>query len=296
MDSLFSNIEPFLRVAEAGSFRKAAQQLGVTPPAVSKAIARLEARLGATLLSRTTRRVALTAEGDAFLERCRRAAREIEAGRADLAESRETMSGELTVTAPFILGRFLASRLAAFMDEHRELIVRLMVTDQRIDLLGEHVDVAIRIGEPGEADLVARKLARLDWVMVASPSYLKQHGVPRQAADLSRHRCLAFVLPAGDVVPWRLMSGARQVDVPVRPSLLVDEGELLVEAALGGIGIAQLFSFMVAQPLDDGRLHSVLDGIQAVGPDLKTVMTAGRSANLRVRALLDFLYRCFREL
>lgn len=293
MASPFDDIDSFLAVADATNFRRAAETLGVTPAAVSKAVARLERRLGATLFLRTTRRVALSPEGEAFRLRCRAALSEIEAGIGEIDTSRRTMSGELVMTAPFIVGRLLSARLPEFLATYPALSVRLELTDRRVDLPGERVDIAIRIGDPGEPALVVRRLAGLRWVMVASPDYLAAQGVPSRPGDLAGHRGLAFLAPSGHLAPWRFLEHGRDHESTPTPGLVVDEGEFLLDAAIAGGGIAQVFSFMATEALAGGRLKSVLDSFQPEGPQINAVFAPGRNANPRVRALLDFLYRVF---
>lgn len=293
MTGLFSDIEPFLAVAAEGNFRKAADRLALTPAALSKAVARLERRLGVVLFLRTTRRVALTPEGERFRERCLAAAREVEAGAGEAAEARHSMSGEIVVTAPFIVGRILARKLPEFLALHPALTVRLELTDRRVDLPAERVDIAIRIGAPGEADLVSRRLAGLRWAMVAAPAYLAERGEPEAPAALAAHRGLAFLAPSGRIAPWRFLDAGREFEMPPSPGLVVDEGEFLVDAAVASGGVAQVFSFMAAPFVSDGRLRPVLDRFQPAGPEMHAVMAAGRNANPRVRAALDFLYAAF---
>lgn len=293
MSDRFADIEPFLAVAELASFRKAAERLAISPAAVSKAIARLERRAGARLFARTTRRVALTGEGEILLEKCRLAARELDAGYDAMSLSRQTMSGVLTVTAPLLLGGFLAALLPRFLAAHPDLQLRLATTDRRLDILEEHVDVAIRIGDPGDPDLKVRRLARLQWVMVGSPDYFGRHGRPANGAQLANHRALLWVSPSGNPAPWRIREGDAIRDVTGHVSMLVDQGDLLAEAALAGAGIAQVFRFMVEGHLQHGKLVSVLDDRQPQAPPLNAVLTPGRDLSLRVRALLDFLYAGF---
>lgn len=293
MTTLFSDITPFLEVAELGSFRKAADRLGVTPAAVSKAVARLEARLDTRLFSRSTRRVVLTPEGEIFAERCQAAAREIGAGMESLEETRGAATGVVTVTAPFVLGRFLAGALPELALVHDRLRVRLMLTDRRVDLVNERVDVAIRVGEPGETDLIVRRLATLDWATVAAPAYLADRGTPESPGDLPAHRCLTFLSPAGRQVEFGFeMDGAVQT-VEVDGTLQFDEGELLADAALAGGGIAQVFSFMVADAVAEGRLVALFPDRQPPGPAVAAVMLRERGSTRKVRVLLDFLYERF---
>lgn len=296
MVSPFSDLEPFLAVVETGGFRAAADRMGLTPAAVSKAVARLEARLGARLFVRTTRRVNLTPEGEVFADRCRAAAREVAAGEGEISAKSRSMTGLVTVSAPFILGRYIMARLPAFMNHHSGLAVRVECTDRRIDVPAERADLAIRVGEPGEADLVVRRLGSLRWVLVAAPSYLARRGMPGSASDLARHRGLGFVTPSGRIAPWHLVDAGRTIEFAPPPGLSVDVGDFLLDAAMAGAGIAQIFSFMAADAIAEGRLVALLAPAQPPGPDLNAVMAPGRNANPRVRAFLDFLYPLFRDL
>lgn len=293
MENLFADLEPFLAVADLGSFRRAADRLGVTPAAMSKAVARLEARLGVRLFQRTTRRVALTPEGERFRERCLAAVREIAAGTGEAADARRSMGGEVTISAPFIVGRLLAGCLPPFLAAHPAITVRLELTDRRVDLPAERVDIAIRIGDPGEADLVVRRLAGLRWAMAASPAYLAANGAPARPADLAAHRGVAFLAPSGRVAPWRFVEAGRAYEMAPSAGLIVDEGEFLLDAATAGAGVAQVFSFMAAPHFASGALRPVLDAFQPSGPDINAVLAAGRNAIPRVRAALDCLYGAF---
>jgi len=292
---LFSDIEPFLQVAELNSFRAAARRLGLTPPAISKAIGRLERRLGAPLFLRTTRRVTLTGEGAAFLLRCQAAAREMEAGFGEIAESQQAVSGEVSLTAPRILGPPLAEKLPRQLEEFPDLSLRIELTDRRVDLAAERIDVAIRVGEPGEAGLIVRRLARLRWVMVAAPAYLARHGTPLSPDELVGHRRLAFLAPGGATTPWHLTANAKPLEVNPPPTVSVNDGRFLVEAAIDGAGIAQVFSYMAEPAIAAGRLTRLLEAHQAAGPLVNAVTARHSAARARVRVLLDGLYRSFAD-
>jgi len=281
----FDGVVPFVRVADHGSFRAAAAELGVTPAAVSKAVKRLEAELGVTLLHRTTRSVRLSDEGAVFLARAKEAIAQLEAGRAQVAMSRREARGVVRISASFVVGRFLISRLGGFAARYPGLRFDLRLTDRNVRLVDERVDVAVRIGRLADSELVARKLRDTRWVTLASPAYLARRGTPEEPADLEGHDLVAFRSPRGKTVPFRFASGDFDPESRVR----VDQGELVLEAAAGGLGIAQVFGFMAADPLRAGRLVEILETHAAVGPPLHAVTTRARRRLPRVRVTLRFL-------
>lgn len=288
---LFSGVLPFLHTAEEKSFRKAAVHLGITTAAVSKAVARLEAQLGVTLLHRTSRHVALTPEGTVFLEHCREAVTRLQAGRELVAQAQKVAEGVLKVSLPPILGRRVVPELGRLSARHPRLSFHLSLTDRFTRLAEEGVDVAVRIGELEDSSLVARTLRVPRWVTVASPAYLARHGTPRHYKELSRHQCLKFVTPAGTAREWSFQDRREAGPLPVKTpdSFRMDHGELLVEAAAAGLGICQAFDFMVAEPLGAGRLVEVLAPYAAEGPPIRAVCLPRRQSTPRVRVFLDFL-------
>lgn len=281
----FAGILPFVHVADERSFRRAAERLGVTTAAVSKAIAKLEGELGVTLLVRTSRHVALTPEGEAFLERCRHAVEEVRAGRELVAQAQRVPQGVVKLTMPFILGRVVAPILARVGQRHPRVSFQLHLTDRFVRLAEEQIDVAIRLGELEASSLVARRLRTPSWVTVASPAYLARHPAPKQVADLARHACLKFVTPRGAVREWTFRSGASATP----SSFVADHGEVLLDAAIAGAGIFQALDFMVEAPLADGRLVEVLADEREDGPRLHALALPRRSSSPKVRVVLDAL-------
>jgi len=289
---LFADVVPFVAVAEAGSFRAAAASLGVTPAAVSKAVARLEGRVGAQLLLRSTRRVSLSDEGRLFLGRCQAAIRAVEDGRGQLARSGDAVTGDVSLSTSFVFGRFLVQRVARLVSAHPALRLHLRFTDRQSELIGEGVDVAVRVGDLPDSSLVGRKLVDTRWVTVAAPAYLSQWGTPRSVDDLESHRAVRFRSPRGVAVPWSFQS-ARAPDMHL--SLDVDQGELLLDAALAGVGVCQVFSFMVVDQLESGELIEILHDQACPGPPVHALCLPGQQRVPRVRAALDFLGEAFAE-
>lgn len=298
---------PFVAVGRALSFGRAADELGVSTAAVSKAVSKLEEELGVRLVHRTSRHVSLTLEGEQFFRQCAAALSNLDEARRTVQAKRARVHGELTVSLPFILGRVLVPRLGELTAQHPELAVRLILTDRFVKLAEEKVDVAIRIGEAEDGTLVSRKLMRPRWVTVASPAYIQARGAPKTPADLGGHNCLRFVTPRGgtrdftfaergparaEVTSGDSASRGAATTTPVRGNLRLDDGELLIEAAVAGQGLCQVFDFAVARELETGRLVEVLAAYSAPGPVVRWLCPEGRHKLAPVRAFLDFAQRC----
>jgi LysR family transcriptional regulator for bpeEF and oprC len=292
---LFSGVVPFFHVAERLSFRRAAEQLGISTAAVSKALTRLEERLGVKLLSRTSRAVALTPEGRLFHDRAREAVASVRAGHDQLARSRAQPRGDVRVSASFILGPILVEALPALSARYPDLVVHLELADRVRGVLAEDLDVALRVGARTASTLVSRVLHRPRWVTVASPAFLARHAPPARPADLARHNCLRFVDPRGRPVPWWFVEAPGEAPAAreVTGNLLLDQGDLLVAAACASAGVAQLLDFMVAGHVREGRLVEVLGAFAAPGPPIHAVTAPERSRGANVRAIIDFAAAAF---
>lgn len=295
MAAAFSALLPFLEVAEQKSFRKAAERLGVSTAAVSKAVSRLEAELGVPLLTRSSRHVALTADGALYFERCRAAVTELRAAAELVGKSRNVAEGLLRVTLSPVLGRVVVPRLGELLSRHPRLAIELSVTDRMLSLTREEVDVAVRIGALEDSTLVARSLGRPRWATVASPAYLARHGVPRTPRDLVRHHVVKFTLPRGVPREWsfkRSRNGPSQT-VRLPSALCLDNGELLLAAASAGLGLVQVFDFMVADDLREGRLVEVLSDLATEGPPIRALCAPGRQKTEKVRVFLELAAEAF---
>lgn len=276
----FRGVVPFVAVAEERSFRRAAARLEVSPAAVSKAIAALEADVGQTLFTRTTRAVSLTRQGAQFFERCQQALASVRGARDALAAEHAEPSGELTISVPFLAVQLLAPALALLSSRYPSLRFDVRVSDQLSRLAEESIDVAVRIGTLADSSLVARRLRRTRLVTVASPSYMAQHGVLTKPAQLAEHQCLVVRAPNNKARPFLFSSGPQ----PVTALLVVDHGPTVVDAALAGLGVTQAFDYMVADFLRAGRLVELLPELAAAGPDVHAVCAQGRRASANVRA------------
>lgn len=286
---LFAGIVPFVRVAEEKSFARAAASLGLTTAAVSKAVRKLEDDMGARLFDRTSRVVALTREGEEIFSRCQEAVLAVRGARAAIEGRRREPRGEVSVTIPFILAPFVVRGLARLSSRHPKLVFRVDVSDRVAKLAGEGYDVAVRTGPLRDSGLVARSLRRTRWVTVASPSYLAKHTAPRTPADLSAHNALRFVAPDGKPRDFVFLEGERDTSVAVSGNLTIDHGPQLLDAAVTGLGVAQVLDFMVDELLRQGSLVEVLAGASARGPDVYAVTSPTRASSANVRAFVAFL-------
>ena len=281
------HVEPFVRVAELGSFRGAAARLGVSPAAVSKAVARLEASLGVRLLERTSRRVALTEEGRAFLPHARASLDALQAGVDRVAQVAGSVAGEVRLSVPHILASGIIGGLCALRSRHPHLTFVVRVSDVRHDLVAADLDVAVRIGEvDADAQVVARPLRTPRWAVVASPRYLGRRGTPTSPAELLDHDCGVFLTPRGVPEPWHF-AGLPPLSVPA--ILQTDQGEQLLTAARAGLCVVQGFDFMVKPALALGDLVQILPSYTTNGPPVRALHKPGAHRTPRVRALLDFL-------
>lgn len=291
----FSGVFAFVKVAEGKSFSGAARQLGVTTAAVSKTIGRLEEALGVTLLLRSSRQVSLSPEGTLFLERCRHAVEDVQLGRDLVSQTHRVGEGPLRVSVSPIVGRLVVSELPRLARSHPALTFELTVTDRFTALAEEGIDVAVRIGELEDSALRARTLAQPRWLTVASPGYLAERGIPNTPDQLAGHDCLQFLTPRGTVREW-LFQEAEGKPTTYRPRtarLKIDNGELLLTAALAGLGICQVLEFMAAQHVREGRLVEVLGTHAAAGPTIRALWLARRKDSPKVRVMMDLLATLF---
>jgi DNA-binding transcriptional LysR family regulator len=290
---LFAGVVPFVATSKARSFRVAAKELGVTAPAVSKAIAKLEADLGVRLLHRTSRSVTLTVEGEEFLRKCRTAVDEVRDARSAISASRRAPSGVLRVSLPHKLGSKVMARLPRLLAQHPRLEIHAVLTDRFVQLAQENVDVAVRIGGLGDSSCTARRLRSLSLATVASRAYLKRHGSPRSPQDLARHNCLRFLLQAGTVQEWCFREGGQLHTMQVSGNILSDQGESLLAAAIAGAGIMQAPDVMIADEVARGDLVQVLGTHVAPAPPLTAVCVPGRNRSPNIRAYLGLLTEIF---
>ena len=280
-----SDLRVFVRVMDRGNFSLAANDLGITPSAVSKLISRLEDRLGAKLLERSTRRLALTPEGETFLARARRIVADIEEAEAEVARVRGAPRGKLRINSGTAFGLHqLAPALADFLARYPEIDVDLSITDRLVDLIDEQSDIAVRSGHIPEGPFIHRKIADLQRVICAAPSYLAQRGTPATAADLKGHDCVVVAGPGLNRWPFKSRGGIDIVEV--RPRVTTDDAEAAVRLAVEGAGIVRLSDVIVGGRLLTDVHHSEPYPLAAIYP-------AGRHLLPRVAVFLEFLHERF---
>jgi DNA-binding transcriptional LysR family regulator len=291
----FREISTFVEVVARGSLSAAARAEGIAPAMIGRRLDALEGRLGVKLLQRTTRRLALTDEGAVFLEDCQRILAEMEEAESAVAERSGHAKGHLLVSAPAGFGRqHVAPLLPSFLAEHREVTINLNLNDRIVDVVGEGVDVAIRIASLSDSNLVGVKLADNARVVVASPGYLKRHGTPRTLDDLARHNCLA-ISSEGSQRGWTFRDNGKTVTLKVPGNMVCNDGEVLHDWALGGRGLAWRSMWEVGAQIAAGKLVTVLDQYAAPGNDIYAVFAQRRHLPLRIRAFVDFLRRAYAE-
>lgn len=285
-------MEVFVRVVELGGFSPAARAFRMTPSAVSKLIARLETRLGARLVSRSTRKLQLTPEGSAFYERATRILADLEDAERSAATGEKAVGRIRFNTSASYATHILAPVLPAFLALHPGITIDIMQTDVLIDLFAERTDVAVRAGPLKSSSLVARKLGETKLVIVASPAYLAAFGEPTTLAELEGHNRLGFSYARSvDGWPLRDRPDGDVVVVPMTGRVQASDGEALRHLAIGGSGLARLAAFTVERDIAAGRLVTVLDALNPGDHEAFHAIYVGQGGPLpsRVRALLDFL-------
>ena len=285
----------FVRVADAQSFTVAAQRLGLTRSAIGKCIARLEDCLGTRLVHRTTRRVSLTDEGRLFYEHAVCILSEVDSATAALASRNEAPRGRLRIDLPVAFGRkHVLPVLQRFLERWPDVEAEVTFTDDYTDLVREGIDLAIRIGGDYDSRLVQRVLTAHHLVTCATPDYLARHGVPQTPDDLVHHKTLVF-MHNGMPVPWRYEVNGKMRNVPVSGRLRLGNTEALRDAALSGVGMVQLSTFLIGTDLHDGRLVPVLENFTLPSIPVHAVYPHRRYLAPKVRSFIDAILEEWRD-
>jgi DNA-binding transcriptional LysR family regulator len=291
----FKQISTFVEIAAKGSLSAAARAEGIAPAMIGRRLDALEERLGVKLLQRTTRKIALTNEGLSFLEDCQRILAELENAEVAVSERSARASGHLQISAPAGFGRqHVAPLIPSFLAEHRNVTVSLNLSDRVVDLIGEGLDVAIRIADLTDSSLIGVKLAANKRVVVAAPSYIKRHGAPLSLDALSRHNCLA-ISSEGSQRGWTFRQNGENVTIRVVGNMVCNDGAVLHDWALSGKGLAWRSMWEVGSDIEAGKLVSVLDEFAAEGNDIHAVFAQRRHLPLRIRAFVDFLRHAYAQ-
>jgi len=290
MDNRAGEMMVFVRVVEAGSFSEAARLLHMTPSTVSKLVARIEDRLGARLVERSTRHFALTKEGQFYYERSQSLLTELDETEQQVARGGAEPEGVVRVTSSVSFGiTALEPVLPAFWDAYPKIVVDLSLSDEVIDLYLDRTDVAIRVGRLQDSNLVTRKIGTTRRRIVASPAYLAKRGTPSSPEDLTHHNCLGFNFRRANPV-WPTREGGRIVERMLSGTLLANNAETLRRMALAGVGIARVADYHIREHLSRGELVEVLAESNISDSDeIHALCRGAQHLPARVRAFLDFV-------
>lgn len=289
MDSV-SDLAFFALLIKHGSLSSAAQELDVTPPAVSRRLSSLENRLGIRLLNRTTRRISLTYEGELYLEEGRRILDDLDELEQRVSSGHSVPQGLLRVNATFGFGReYVTPIIADFLQMYPDVEVQLRLTDRPINLAEEGFDVCIRFGHIPDARIVARKIATNRRYLCASPEYLKKYGVPQSPADLQHHKCIVIHQANSSVGTWHLSNGVSSETIKVRGTVVSNDGEAAVLLALRGLGILERSEWHVAPYIRSGQLQLLLSDWELPAADIYVVYPVKKNLSAKVRAFVDHL-------
>jgi len=274
----------FSRVVEEGSFSAAAHKLGISKASVSREISALEERLGAQLLRRTTRRMSLTEVGDVFHARCKRVVEEAEAAELSVSQLQAAPQGSIRMAVPMSFGHLqIAPRLPRFLARYPGVQVDVEATDRVVDLVHERVDLSVRIRRPQDGSYVMRKLCPIRILVCASPEYLARCGSPSEPSELCKHNCLGY---HGPTELWIFTNGD---EIETSGSLCADNGDALRQAAVAGLGVVRLPTFLIADDVRAGRLVGLLTEYTQLESGLFAVYPESRHLSPKVRAMLDWL-------
>ena len=288
-------LHAFVAVAEEEGFAAAARRLRLSPPAITRAVAALEERLGGRLLHRTTRIVRLTEMGTRFLADARRILADLEEAEASAAGEHAEPEGPLSITASVMFGRiYVAPIVFGFLARYPRVTVRLLLVDRIVHLIEEGIDIGVRIAHLGDSELSAVRVGSVRRMVCGSPAYFKAHGTPKTPADLARFPVVTFA--SGETPdPWRFgaAAGGRAVRPPA--SLIVNSAQVAIAAAVAGQGLTRALSYQVAQELRSGKLRIVLEAHEPPPLPIHVVHVEGRKASARVRAFVDFAVQRLRR-
>lgn len=297
MDELAS-IRAFIDVIECGSFSAAARRKNATVSSVARQVKSLEDDLGVRLLNRTTRSNSLTDAGTQFYERARSIVAELGEAKRDATSYQTTAKGLLRVSLRTSTSRVIVPALPAFLEKHPGLVLDVMLSDERLDLVAHNIDVAVWLGHLEDSTMVARRLMPSSRMVCASPAYLARRGIPKSPQELTKHNCLVY---QGSIYQdyWRFKRGGEQVDVSVSGSLRTSSSPVLVASALAGLGLAVLQEYTVQSLLAEGRLQRVLPEYEVSPTEVDTAIYAvyphARGVSRKTRAFIDFLVDIFRS-
>jgi DNA-binding transcriptional LysR family regulator len=279
----------YAAVVEANGFSAAAKILGKPLATVSKKVADLESQLGAQLLTRTTRKVTVTDSGQRYYEDIRQILDDIDMAERHVSGEYLQPKGRLTITAPTMFGRLhILPIVNQFLQAHQHIDIDLLLTNFVVDLVGEHINLGVRIGALSDSSMIAKRAGTIRHIVCASPEYLSQCGVPQHPEDIASHRSI-FISWNGTPIEWNFRVGGKSVNfVPDYSRLMINTVEGVVDAAIQNAGLAQLYSYQIAPHISSGALQSVLGDYEVDSLPVNFVYPHGRFAPQKVRAFIDF--------
>ena len=294
MDKL-REMEIFVAIVERGSFTGAAEKVGMSAAAVSRAVNSLESRLGTILLARTTRMVRPTDAGMSYVEACRKVLDTITDAEATIAADQLNPVGTLTISAPVLFGqRYVAPLVNAFALRYPDVNLNAVYADRTTRLLEEGVDVAIRIGHLGDSSTFAVPLGFVRRRTYAAPSYLAAHGEPLHPRDLTDHHCVSFT-GVSHPLEWAFNDNGSRLPVRLQPRMIVDLGSAALLAAVDGVGIVQFLSYQAAPDEAEGRLQPVLTSFEPESTPVSLLHVERRSTSGKIRAFVEFVTETLRQ-
>ncbi|MBS0417717.1 MAG: LysR family transcriptional regulator [Proteobacteria bacterium] len=281
----FESMSVFVTVASAGSFSAASRQLRMPLPTVSRKVSELESHLKARLLIRSTRRLALTEVGESYVADCKRILAEVAEADRGASGQYNAPQGELFVTAPVVFGRLHVLPITAeFLAAYPQVDVRLVMADRPLNLLDEHLDVAVRIGTVPDSRLVATRVGQIRSVVCASPAYLRKHGAPKSPESLLKHDCVTFSGLAG-AESWTFRSDQ---SVRVHSRLIVNTAEVAIDGAIAGVGFVRVLSYQISEAVKTGALAIVLKRFEPAPLPVSLIYLQDTRLTAKLRAFIDF--------
>ncbi|RJG05456.1 LysR family transcriptional regulator [Noviherbaspirillum cavernae] len=296
MDKLQA-MEIFVKVVDAGGFTRAADSMQLPKATVSTLIRNLEAGLSVKLLNRTTRQISLTADGAAYYERCLRILADVRDAEESLSKTHASPSGRLRVDVPTGLGRpLIIPALPAFFERYPEIDMELGCSDRPVDLIEEGVDCAVRVGSLPDSTLIARRIGTVHSVICAAPSYTARHGRPQHPQDLMQHRCVNyFSAKTGKLFDWDFAKDGERFQFRLPGRIAINDSDAYTAAALAGMGVAQLASFMICPYLQSGQLEILLEDWRVDPMPMHVVYPQNRHLSAKVRVFVEWISELFAD-
>lgn len=277
-----------LAVSEAGSISAASRKLKVPLATISRKISELEAHLNVRLLMRSNRQITLTDAGRSFVAASRRILKELNDAEREVSNEQRVLKGELVLSAPIALGRFhLLPVVIAFLKDYPSMDVRMMLVDRRLNMIEDHIDIGLRVGELHDFSLIAKKVGSVRRVVCASPEYLKRRGTPKSPDELKDHDCITFENTLS-AQTWTFNVGKTEHSFPINSRLIVSTAEAATDAAVAGIGLTRMLDYQIAAQLHAGTLKLVLESFRSPPKPVHLIYEAGRHLPLKIRTFLDY--------